>query len=97
MSSNGGFTYITSSTTKLGANRWYMEVKSLTGEQENHARPIEIYVEGDEETTGIVALEDKASAPQSDKVFTLDGRQVNNTDNLPSGMYIINGKKVFKK
>ena len=97
MALNGGFTYVTNPTTKLGAYRWYMEVKSRTGELENLARPIEIYVEGDEETTGIVALEDKASAPQSDKVFTLDGRQVNNTDNLPSGMYIINGKKVFKK
>ena len=97
MALNGGFTYVTNPTTKLGAYRWYMEVKSRTGELENLARPIEIYVEGDEETTGIVALEDKASAPQNDKVFTLDGRQENNTDNLPSGMYIINGKKVFKK
>ena len=101
MSSSGGFTYITNPTTKLGANRWYMEVKSRTGKGaklENYARPIEIYVEGeDEETTGITTVEDKASASQKDKVFTLDGRQVTDTDNLPSGIYIINGKKVFKK
>ena len=42
-------------------------------------------------------VEDKAPASQNEKIFTLDGRQVTNTDNLPSGIYIINGKKVFKK
>ena len=101
MAANGGFTYITSARTKLGANRWYMEVKSLTedgGEFENYARPIEIFVDGEEaETTGITTVEDKAPASQNEKIFTLDGRQVTNTDNLPSGIYIINGKKVFKK
>ena len=101
VASSGGFTYISSPTTKLGANRWYLEVTSRTGsgaDLENYARPIEIYVEGEEEeTTGIANLEDNASASHNDKVFTLDGRQVNNTDNLPSGMYIVNGKKVVKK
>ena len=101
MAANGGFTYITSARTKLGANRWYMEVKSLTedgAEFENYARPIEIFVDGEEaETTGITTVEDKAPASQNEKIFTLDGRQVTNTDNLPSGIYIINGKKVFKK
>ena len=77
-----------------------MEVKSLTEDGaalENYAHPIEIYVDGEDETTGIVALEDKVSAQQNDKIYTLDGRQVTNTNNLPSGIYIVNGKKVFKK
>lgn len=99
MNTQGQFVYC-KAETNIKANRWYMEVTSRTGsgaDLENYARPIEIYVEGEEETTGIVALEDKASESKNDKVFTLDGRQVTNTDNLPSGIYIINGKKVFKK
>ncbi len=99
MNTQGQFVYC-KAETNIKANRWYMAVTSRTGsgaDLENYARPIEIYVEGEEETTGIVALEDKASESKNDKVFTLDGRQVTNTDNLPSGIYIINGKKVFKK
>ena len=99
MNTQGQFVYC-KAETNIKANRWYMEVTSRTGsgaDLENYARPIEIYVDGEEETTGIVALEDKASESKNDKVFTLDGRQVTNTDNLPSGIYIINGKKVFKK
>ena len=77
-----------------------MEVKSLTAsgaELENYAHPIEIFVDGEDETTGIVALEDKVSTQQNHRIFTLDGRQVTDFDNLPSGIYIINGKKIFKK
>ena len=100
MNTKGQFLYC-ASDANIKANRWYMEVKSLTEDgavYENYARPIQIVIDGeDEETTGIANLDDKASASQNDKVFTLDGRQVNNTDNLPSGMYIVNGKKVVKK
>lgn len=99
MASDGTFSYYTKDTN-LKANRWYMEVTSRTGsgvDLENYARPIEIVVEGDEETTGIADLEDKASDPKNDKIYTLDGRQVTDYDTLPSGIYIINGKKVFKK
>ena len=100
MNTKGQFVYCTSDAN-IKANRWYMEVKSLTEDgavYENYARPIQIVIDGeDEETTGIANLDDKASASQNDKVFTLDGRQVTDYDNLPSGIYIINGKKVFKK
>ena len=99
MASDGTFSYYTKDTN-LKANRWYMEVTSRTGsgvDLENYARPIEIVVEGDEETTGIADLEDKASDPKNNKIYTLDGRQVTDYETLPSGIYIINGKKVFKK
>ena len=99
MASDGTFSYYTKDTN-LKANRWYMEVTSRTGsgvDLENYARPIEIVVEGDEETTGIADLEDKASDPKNNKIYTLDGRQVTDYDTLPSGIYIINGKKIFKK
>ena len=99
MSAKGNFSYYTKDTN-LGSYRWYMTVRDRMAngaELENYAHPIQILIEGEDDTTGIIALQDKTSAPQNDKVYTLDGRQVNNTDNLPSGIYIINGKKVFKK
>ena len=99
MGTSGGFSYYTKDKT-LNQYRWYMEIKSRSAngaDMSNYARPIEIVVEGEDETTGIVALEDKASTPKNDKIYTLDGRQVTDYDNLPSGIYIINGKKVFKK
>ena len=77
-----------------------MEIKSLTedgGEYENYARPIEIIIDGEDDTTGIVALDNKASDSQNGKIYTLDGRQVTDFETLPRCIYIVNGKKVFKK
>ncbi len=100
MGVSGGFSYYPNDKN-INQYRWYMEVKSRTAngdELENDARPIEIVIDGEEEeTTGIATFDDNASAPRNSKVFTLDGRQVNDVDNLPRGMYIINGKKVVKK
>jgi hypothetical protein len=99
MGVSGSFSHY-SNDKNINSNRWYMEVKSLTAsgaELENYAHPIEIFVDGEDETTGIVALEDKVSTQQNHRIFTLDGRQVTDFDNLPSGIYIINGKKIFKK
>ena len=99
MSAKGNFSYYTKDTN-LGSYRWYMSVTSRTGkggDLENYARPIQIVIDGEEDTTGIVALQDKASDPKNNKIYTLDGRQVTDYETLPSGIYIINGKKVFKK
>jgi hypothetical protein len=100
MAANGTFKHF-SGDTNLCSYRWYMTIVDRMGsgaENENYARPIEIVIDDDEEeTTGVVALDDNASAPKNDKIYTLDGRQVTDYDNLPSGIYIINGKKVFKK
>jgi len=99
MSAKGNFSYYTKDTN-LGSYRWYMSVRNRRGsgeELENYARPIQIVIDGEEETTGISVLDDKASAPQNGKIYTLDGRQVTDFETLPSGIYIINGKKVFKK
>ena len=99
MGTSGGFSFYTKDTN-LKPYRWYMEIKSRTdigGDIVGYARPIMLVVEGEDEVTGIADLEDNASAPQNDKIYTLDGRQVTDYDTLPSGIYIINGKKVFKK
>lgn len=99
MSAKGNFSYYTKDTN-LGSYRWYMSVRDRMArgeEHEDYARPIEILIDGEDETTGIVALEDKASAKQNDKIYTLDGRQVTDFETLPSGIYIVNGKKMYKK
>ena len=99
MAANGSFMHF-SGDTNLGSYRWYMTVRDRMAngaEYANYARPIEIIIDGEDDTTGIVALENKASASQNDKIYTLDGRQVTDFDTLPSGIYIVNGKKVFKK
>ena len=99
MASDGTYMYFPNDTY-LNPFRWYMSVRNRRGsgeELENYARTIEILIEGEDDTTGIVAIEDKVSNPKNDKVYTVDGRQVTNTNNLPSGIYIVNGKKVFKK
>ena len=99
MSAKGNFSYYTKDTN-LGSYRWYMTVRDRMAngaEYANYARPIEIIIDGEDDTTGIVALEDKVSDSQNDKIYTLDGRQVTDFETLPSGIYIVNGKKVFKK
>ena len=99
MSAKGNFSYYTKDTT-LGTYRWYMSVRNRRGsgaEYENYARPIEIFIDGEDEATGIVALKDEVSAPKNDKIYTLDGRQVTDFETLPSGIYIVNGKKIYKK
>ena len=99
MGTSGGFSFYTKDTN-LKPYRWYMEIKSRTdigGDIVGYARPIMLVVEGEDEVTGIADLEDNASAPQNDKIYTLDGCQVTDYDTLPSGIYIVNGKKVYKK
>ena len=99
MSAKGNFSYYTKDTT-LGSYRWYMSVRDRMGsgaEYENYARPIEILIVGEDDTTGIASLEDKVPASKNDKIYTLDGRQVTDFETLPSGIYIVNGKKIYKK
>ena len=99
MNVNGQYDYY-SIDANMKPYRWYMEIASRTesgADLENYAHSIEILVNGEDDTTGIVALEDKVSAQQNDKIYTLDGRQVTDFETLPSGIYIVNGKKVFKK
>lgn len=50
------------------------------------------------ETTGISDVTNDADAQQGvQRIYTMDGRYVGtNFDSLPSGMYIIKGKKTLK-
>lgn len=100
MSNQGNFIYITSSTTKLNPNRWYLEINSRNGEETEsvaEARQIFIMVDGEDDTTGVMNItsSSKTSAPEG--IFTLDGRRVKETEKLPRGIYIKNGKKIMVK
>lgn len=83
----------------LKPNRWYMHVESRgyghgghTIDAETRAININIMVLG----------EDIEEAPSFDDVngnvgiFTINGVRLNSLDNAPTGIYIVNGKKVIK-
>lgn len=100
MTNKGGFAYCSSPTTKLGANRWYMEINSLTGaddEDAAKARQIILMVDGEDDTTGIMDITSGSKTSTAEGVFTLDGRKINETENLSRGIYIKNGKKIMVK
>lgn len=99
LTTNGLFSYYTVNQN-IKPNRWYMQINSLTGEGDENtekARQIILMVDGEDETTGVmdIAVGSKASATEG--IFTIDGRKVNETENLPHGLYIKNGKKVVIK
>lgn len=96
ISTNGTFTYITNAATELKPFRWYMTMESRDGEQIANQAPIRIITLGEDDTTGIFGITAAKSADWADSIYTLDGLKVSNTDQLPHGLYIINGKKVMK-
>lgn len=97
MGVSGGFNYY-DVDTDMKANRWYMQVNSLTGEDEPTAgvRQILIMVDGEDDTTGLMDITSNNKTAK-DGIYTLDGRKVNDSQNLRRGIYLINGKKVFVK
>ena len=60
------------------------------------AKQFVVFSEG--ETTGISSVTENADAQQgAQRIYTIDGRYVGtNFDSLPSGMYIMKGKKTLK-
>lgn len=97
LNTNGQFSYY-SKDTNIKANRWYMSITSRTdGDPVYVSRPIEILVDGEDDTTGIMDIHADRSSRSAEGIFTLDGRKISDTENLPSGIYIKNGKKVVIK
>lgn len=96
---SGNFSYY-SKDSNLNANRWYMSVNSLNDEENEtvaEARQILIMVDGEDDTTGIMDITNGSKVSSVEGIFTLDGRKINETDNLPRGIYIKNGKKILVK
>ena len=86
----------------LKPQRWYLWVENKNGEPEpllSNAAQMRILVGGEEfgeEEEEVSAIHDLA-APSAigHTIHTLDGRTVNCTDALPSGLYIKNRQKIF--
>lgn len=98
LNTSGQFSYY-SKDTNIKANRWYMSITSRTdgGDPVYVSRPIEILVDGEDDATGIMDIRADRSSRSAEGIFTLDGRKISDTENLPSGIYIKNGKKVVIK
>lgn len=99
MGVSGGFSYY-DTDTNLKPNRWYMNINSLTGKDDENAakvRQIILMVDGEDDTTGIMDITSGSKTSTAEGVFTLDGRKINETENLSRGIYIKNGKKIMVK
>lgn len=96
MNTSGQFDFY-SRDTNLKPNRWYMEVNSLTEDEPMLAREILIVVDGEDDTDGIINIHGTNTSMNIEGVYTLDGRKLNDTENLPGGIYIVNGKKTVIK
>lgn len=99
MGVSGGFSYY-DTDTNLKPNRWYMNINSLTGKDDENAakaRQIILMVDGEDDTTGIMDITSGSKASTAEGIFTLDGRKINETENLSRGIYIKNGKKIMVK
>lgn len=92
---NGELIAVTTDNAYLGAFRWYMSVESKLG---SVIKPSEIKIrvagEQEDDTTPINSIKFDT---ESSYIYSIDGRLVSNegTQDLKSGMYIIDGKKVF--
>lgn len=96
---SGNFSYYTKDSN-LNPNRWYMNINSLTGKDDENAakaRQIILMVDGEDDTTGIMDITSGSKTSTAEGIFTLDGRKINETENLSRGIYIKNGKKIMVK
>jgi hypothetical protein len=91
--------------TPLWTGKIYATTWMLQDYDPNSAKPLSISIDGVEEettTTGLAGLiYTQDSKVSSDKIFNLNGQVVKtnsaSTENLPKGVYIINGKKCVVK
>lgn len=99
MANSGNFSHITKDAN-LNSYRWYMHINSLNGEENEttaESRKILIMVDGEDTLTGVIGITDNSKTSTREDIFTLDGRKVSETDNLPRGIYVKNGKKIMIK
>lgn len=111
MTANGTISHRVTGSTTVKPNRWYMTVtkKAYGGgalddtDTSSYAREIQIFTIGEdmEETTAIRLIEGRtgnhAENKSGDSIYTVSGMKTNNTHNLPTGIYIKNGKKYIVK
>ena len=98
--SGGALQQAQNSSASLGAFRWYLQVLDRSAPVAAAPKVISVRVVGeDEPTTGIRPLQ-PMEQDQPLNVYDLNGRLVRKAarslDNLPQGVYIVNGKKYIR-
>ena len=104
MATSGSVSFATTKNVNIKPNRWFMheEAKDYCGSSASNSASkfiIEVVGEDLDETTAIKLIngETVSSNGKSNSAYNINGMKVDASKNLPSGIYIINGKKVFKK
>ena len=98
--SGGALQQAQNASASLGAFRWYLQVLDRSAQVAAAPKVISVRVVGEEEpTTGIRPLQPMEQQEPAD-VYDLNGRLVRKAarslDNLPQGVYIVNGKKYIR-
>lgn len=100
-SRNQFYHYLTDKTTTMGAFKFY--VHSSVDDKTPGAKGGMGFAVDEDNTTGIQGVsvaDDGSSRPDSGVVYSLSGVRVSdngNTDSLPAGIYIIDGRKFIKR
>ena len=104
MATSGSVSFATTKNVNIKPNRWFMheEAKDYCGSSASNSASkfiIEVVGEDLDETTAIKLIngETVSGNGKSYSAYNINGMKVDASKNLPSGLYIINGKKVFKK
>ena len=107
ITASGGFGVAKNKNVNVKPNRWILheEAKNYVGSSTSSSNvkdadiTIEVLGEDIDETTAIRLIngETISAEGKSNTMYNLNGMKVDSSKSLPSGIYIINGKKVFKK
>jgi hypothetical protein len=106
VTASGGFGRAKNKNINVKPNRWILheESKNYCGSNSDSNSKlanftIEVLGEDLDETTAIKLIngETVSEGAKNGSAYNLNGMKVDASKNLPSGIYIINGKKVFKK
>ncbi len=79
----------------IGTFRAYFTLNA----SQTDAKAYNIAFTNDGTTTGIGDIHTETNAKKANGIYTLDGRKVSEStslDNMPKGVYIVNGKKIVK-
>lgn len=96
--SNGSLCKANSSNVNLSAFRWYLSMEDRNSTLSKMPAKIKIVCIDDDTTTDISEVE-VTSTDENAPIYDLNGRFVGRKaqlNNLPKGVYIINGKKVLR-
>lgn len=92
--SNNKLYHIQSPTVSRGYRGW---IENVQGDEVNGLNGMSIYSANDV-VDAIIGIDEDATINSAQGVYDISGRRVSESyDNLPRGMYIVNGKKVIVK